>query len=74
MKKDTWSRIILIAVGVFLLGAALESVRTGYFNADRFGHRHITAKDDPYQFWTVVGAWSVLGACVIYSGIIGWKR
>jgi hypothetical protein len=74
MKKELWSGIILIVVGVLLLAGALMSFRSGHFNADRFGHRLITAKDDPYQFWTVVGAWSVLGACAIYAGIVRWRR
>lgn len=74
MKTQQGSSILLIVVGAFLLAGALESFHSGYFNADRFGHRLITARDDPYQFWAVVGAWSVLGASAIYSGIVRWKR
>ena len=76
MKRKTqiWSSLILVGVGVCLVGAATVSFRRGNFNADRFGYRLITAKDDPYQYWAVVGAWSVLGACAIYSGIITWRK
>jgi hypothetical protein len=74
VKKEMLSRLILIVVGLFLLAMALHSLRSGYFNADRFGHRRITAKDEPYRYWTVVGAWSVLSACAIYSGIARRKK
>lgn len=73
-KERLWSSVVFFLCSGLLLFFAVLSVRSGHFSAGKFTHRLVTASESPYQFWTVVTAWALLGTAAVWEGAMKWRR
>jgi hypothetical protein len=68
------NRLIFGVVGAFFAMFTIMTVHGGKIRSGRFSSEYVSVRDEPVQFWLIVGASALISVVAFYCALTRGKR